>query len=258
MSFAIPFSQFSAGFVLLLLLAFSVLQWLSIPAGNFLDWVIGGGIFWWLMLIVTVPWNIHFDAKEVLAEAEESQQKHIKVDPKKLIFVQLLARRSLWVAIGLHLVSAVGLYALAIAGITVVGYFGSGAALLLTILRPAIRGYQYIVARLSMVRREFSYPRQDILELRQRFDIVETQVKNLIEKLNPECSNSWAAMQEKQREILQKHLTRLASELEMLKTKNSAEHRQLSRSTETAIAQMSADGEFLNHAREIIRFFKEA
>jgi hypothetical protein len=258
MSFAIPFAQFSAGLVLLLLLAFSILQWLSIPAGNFLDWVIGGGIFWWLMLIVTVPWNIHFDAKEVLAEAEESQQKQITVDKKQLSYVQLLARRSLWVAIGLHLISAIGLYTLAIAGISVVGYVGSGAALLLTILRPAIRTYQYIAARLSMVRREFSYPRQDILELRQRFDTVESQVKHLLAQINPETSNSWAAMQEKQQETLQKHLTRLASELEMLKAQNQAEHRQLSRATETAVAQLSADGEFLNHAREIIRFFKEA
>lgn len=258
MSFAIPFAQFSAGLVLLLLLAFSILKWLAIPAGNFLDWMIGGSIFWWLILIVTVPWNIHFDAKEVLAEAEESKQKHITVDKKQLNYVQLLARRSLWMAIGLHLISAIGLYTLAIAGISVVGYVGSGAALLLTILRPAIRTYQYIAARLSMVRREFNYPRQDIVELRQRFDTLETQVNSLLNTLNPKSVDSWAAMQEKQQATLQKHLTRLASELEMLKAQNQAEHRQLSRSTETAIAQMNADGEFLHHAREIIRFFKEA
>jgi hypothetical protein len=258
MSSLIPFAQFSTGLVLLLLLAFSVLHWLAIPAGSFLDWVIAGGVFWWLMLIVTVPWNIHFDAKEVLAEAEESKRKNIQVDLKQLSYVQLLARRSLWIAIALHLTSTIGLYTLAITGISVVGYIGSGAALLLTILRPAIRLYQYIVARLSMVRREFSYPRQDVLELRKRFDSTETQVKMLVDKLNPGITNSWAAKQEKQQDISQKHLTRLASELEMLKVQNESEHRQLSRATETAIAQLSTDGEFLHHAREIIRFFKDA
>ncbi|MGB3532815.1 MAG: hypothetical protein WBA13_04785 [Microcoleaceae cyanobacterium] len=252
------FAQFSAGFILLLLLVFGILHGLSIPAGSFLDWVIGGGIFWWLMLIVTIPWNVHFEAKEVLAEAEESKQKYIQIDSKKLTFVQLLSRRSLWVAIGLHLVSALGLYVLAITGISVVGYIGSGAALLLTIARPTLRGYQYVVTRLSMVRREFSYPRQDILELRQRFDLIEAQVKSLTDKLNPNQSDSWVSTQTKKQEILQQDLTRLATELEIIKAENISEHRQLSKVTETAIAQLSADGEFLNHAREIIRFFKQA
>jgi hypothetical protein len=46
-------------------------------------------------------------------------------------------RKSLWLAIGLHILSTIGLYLLAIAGISAVGYISSGAALLLTILRPA-------------------------------------------------------------------------------------------------------------------------
>jgi hypothetical protein len=56
-----------AGIVVVVLTAFGLLQWLHIPAGNFLDWVIGGASFWWLLVIVTVPWNVHFQAKEVLA-----------------------------------------------------------------------------------------------------------------------------------------------------------------------------------------------
>ena len=61
--------------VVVTLLAFSVLQWFHIPAGNFLDWVIGGASFWWLLVIVTVPWNVHFKAKETLFDAEQSIKK---------------------------------------------------------------------------------------------------------------------------------------------------------------------------------------
>ena len=57
------------------LVSFSVLQWFNVPAGNFLDWVIGGASFWWLLVIVTVPWNVHFKAKETLFDAEQSIQK---------------------------------------------------------------------------------------------------------------------------------------------------------------------------------------
>ncbi len=63
------------GIVVLVLTAFGLLQWLHIPAGSFLDWVIGGASFWWLLVIVTVPWNVHFQAKEVLAEAAQSIEK---------------------------------------------------------------------------------------------------------------------------------------------------------------------------------------
>ena len=63
------------GIIVVVLVAFGVLQWFHIAAGNFLNWVIGGASFWWLLVIVTVPWNVHFQAKEVLAEAAESIKK---------------------------------------------------------------------------------------------------------------------------------------------------------------------------------------
>ncbi|MGE5658933.1 MAG: hypothetical protein ACM37W_20250, partial [Actinomycetota bacterium] len=111
------FAGFSAGAAILLLLIFSILQWLHIPAGSFIDWIIAIAAFEWLLLIVTVPWNIHFEAKAVLAEAAESTQKGIAVDEKQVKYVTILARRSLWVAIALHLISAVVLYTLALTGI---------------------------------------------------------------------------------------------------------------------------------------------
>ncbi len=46
--------------------------------------------------------------------------------------------------------------------------------------------------------------------------------------------------------------------LETLKVENKTEHELLARKSEEAIAQLSEDSQFLNHAREIIRFFKKA
>ncbi|MGK7901620.1 MAG: hypothetical protein AB4352_09435, partial [Hormoscilla sp.] len=59
---------FNFGLVILVLLVFAILQWLHIAAGSFIDWVIALAIFEWLLVIVTVPWNIYFEAKEVLVE----------------------------------------------------------------------------------------------------------------------------------------------------------------------------------------------
>lgn len=247
-----------AGIVIVVLTAFGLLQWLHIPAGNFLDWVIGGASFWWLLVIVTVPWNVHFQAKEVLAEAAQSKEKGIPVDEKQVKYVTALAKRSLWVAIALHLFSAVGLYTLAATGISTVGYISSGAALLLTILRPAIRAYEYLYARLAMIRQEWKYPREDIVELRDRFSILEQKIQSFEEQLNPEQSYSLPATQQRFAEETRRDLARISSNLEELRATNQTEHERLAREARTAIAQLSTDGQFLDHVREIIRFFKTA
>ncbi|OUL28628.1 hypothetical protein BV378_07155 [Nostoc sp. RF31YmG] len=246
------------GIVVLVLVAFGLLQWLHIPAGSFLDWVIGGVSFWWLLVIVTVPWNVHFQAKEVLAEAAQSIEKRIPVDEKQLKYVRLLAKRSLWVALALHLFSAIGLYTLAATGISTVGYISSGAALLLTILRPAIRAYEYLYARLTMIRQEWKYPREDIVELRDRFSVLEQKMQRLEEQLDAEQPYSIIANQQRFSEETRKDLARIAANLEELRATNQTEHERLSREARNAIAQLSTDGQFLDHIREIIRFFKTA
>ncbi len=249
---------FGLGLTIILLILFSVLQWLQISAGTFLDWVIACAIFWWLLLIVTVPWNIHFEAKEVLAEAEESKKKGIPVEPKQVEYVTKLARRSLGVALGLHLISTLGLYGLAWSGISLVGYLGAGAALLLTILRPSVRAYQYLSARLAMVRRQISYPREDVVELRNRFETVELTLKELQRQLNLKYADSWASQQEQRWQATRQDFTRLTADLETLKATNLSEHERLEKEAKNAIAQLTTDGKFLNHVREIIRFVKEA
>lgn len=252
------FIGLSAGLGLLTLLTFALLQWLHISAGHFLDWVIGVASFWWLLVIVTVPWNVHFEARGVLAEAEASAQKEIPVEGKKINYVKTIAKWSLVAAIALHLLSAAGLYTLAATGISAVGYVSSGAALLLTALRPAVRVYEYLSARLAMIRQEFQYPRQDIVELRDRFAALETTVTRLEEQLDPEEPYSWAATYHRHWEETRKELARLSASLEELRATNENQHERLSREAQQAIAQLTTDSQFLDHVREIIRFFKTA
>lgn len=252
------FIGFSVGLVVLMLVAFGVVQGLNVPAGNFIDWVIGAASFWWLLVIVTVPWNIHFDAKEVIAEAALSTEKGIAIDEKQVKYAKVIANRSFWVAIALHFLSAAGLYTLAVTGISAVGYVSSGAALLLTALRPAVRTYEYLAARLSMIRQEFQYPRQDIWELRNRFDNLEYAVKQLEAQMNPEDPYSFVATQQRSGDETRKELARVNATIEELRATNQADHERLSREAKNAIAQLTADGQFLDHVREIIRFFKTA
>ncbi len=252
------FVGFSFGLGVLVLLVFGVLQWLHVPAGSFIDWAIAVAVFEWLLVIVTVPWNIHFEAKAVLDEAAMSVQKGIAVDDKQVEYARVVAKRSLIVAIALHLLSAAGLYALSATGITAVGYVSSGAALLLTILRPAVRTYEYLAARLAMIRQEFNYPREDVWELRNRFSNLEETVKHLDEQMDPEEPYSWVATLQRYQDETRKDLARLAASFEELRATNETQHERLSRESQQAIAQLTTDGQFLDHVREIIRFFKTA
>jgi len=247
------------GALLLIFLAgFGLTQWLNLPFGSFIDWVIGASIFVWLIVIVTVPWNVYFQSKAVLNQATISQEKGINIDQNQLPYVQALAKKSLGLAIGLHVISAIALYVLASSGIGTIGYVGAIAALLLTILRPAISGYEYIAQRLSLISQQIDYPREDVMELRQRFVNLEESVRQINEQLSSENPYSLVSKYEQFADETRKDLSRLGANIEDLRATNERDHERLVRESRQAIAQLSADSQFLEQVREIIRFFKSA
>lgn len=249
---------YNLGIAIIALLLFGILAWLHIPAGNLIDWIIGIAIFWWLEVIVTIPWNIYFEAKEVIRQAEISREKRIAVDGKKINYITSVLRWSIIIAITLHITSAIGFYTLAATGVSVIGYISSGAALLLTLLRPAIRAYQYVAATLSAIRREIKYPREDIIELRGRFKKLENTVKNLSEKLDPKKDNSLIAIQQKEWQQIRQDTANFRAILEQFKADNQLEHQRLSQEAKNAISQLTEDSQFLGNVREIIRFIKNS
>lgn len=247
------------GALLLLFLAgFGLTQWLHLPFGNFIDWIIGASIFVWLLVIVTVPWNVYFQSQSVLNQATVSKDRGINVDEQQLPYVRSLAQRSLWLALGLHLVSAIALYVLAASGVGTIGYVGAITALLLTILRPAISAYEYISQRLQAISQQINYPREDVMELRQRFANLEESVRQINEQLSIENPYSWVSKYEQFADETRKDLSRLGANIEDLRATNERDHDRLLRESRQAIAQLSSDSQFLDQVREIIRFFKSA
>jgi hypothetical protein len=79
-----------------------------------------------------------------------------------------------------------------------------------------------------------------------------------VQKLDLDDPTSWMSTQQRQWESLRQDITRLASSLEEFKAINQADHAHLAREAQQAIAQLSEDSQFLNQARELIRFFKTA
>ena len=250
--------SFSFGVGFLALVVFFILQWLHIPTGNLIDWLIGIACFYWLLAIVTIPWNVHFEAKEVINEADISQQRNIKVNWQQIDYAKKVAKWSIILAISLHLISAIALYLLSVKGISNVGYVTSIAALLLTFLRPAVRGYQYLRAKLTNIKQQIKYPREDLITLKGRVKNIENQIKQLQGNFNLKNPESFLSIHNKNIHELQNKLLRTGNKLEELIQVNQQEHHQILKHSENVISHLTEDSQFLGHVKEILRFIKNA
>ncbi len=249
--------NFAAGVIFLVLLVFGIMKLLSLETGALIDWLIGIGTFAWLMTIVTVPWDIYFEAREVLNEASLSLQKQIEFDASQLPYVKQVRRWSLTGALVLHFVSAILLYWIAWADISVVGYFGAGAALLLTLLRPAIRAYEYISARLANIRQEITYPRDDLAKLLNSLEDLKLRMEDIEIRMDTEKEDSWLRRTEFRLEENTHLIRSTRQELENFQQNNAQDHERIMKETRHAVAQLSEDGKFIDNLVEIIRFIKK-
>jgi len=94
---------------LLLAAAYGIMRWVGVDPGSIRDWVIGLFVLWWLIVVVTLPWDLYFKARSVLVDAARSRKDGITVAESDLGYVARWASWSLRLAIILHIVSAVGL-----------------------------------------------------------------------------------------------------------------------------------------------------
>jgi hypothetical protein len=243
---------------ILVLLAFSTLKYLQIPAGTLVDWVIGISIFWWLSAIVTIPWNMHYAAKRILTDASLSAEKGITINPEHVSYAGKLAKRFLWLAILLHLCTAIALYLLAYFEVTAIGYWASVAALLLTFFRPLQQAYEHLAYRLSAMAHQIRYPRDDVYELDRKLTELQTKVDQIVSQVDTTNEDSWAYKHEKTQSRLIESVNQLRNALDDLGMQNKREHELLARRSEEEMARLSEDAQFLNQVRDIIRFFKKA
>jgi hypothetical protein len=242
----------------LLVVFFVVLSWLKMPSGAMIDWIVGVVTAWWLYVIVTIPWDVYFEAKGVIDEADQSRAIGISVNETQQIYVQKVRDRALLISIALHLISAAALFALSFFHITPVGYIASIAALLLTALRPSIRAYHYLWERLRAIRQQVKYPREDVVELRQRTRTLEDQVKLLTRQLDVNAHESFAAEQVRAVHELKIKVTALQSTQDRMADDNQRAHEKILREGQLAMTKISADSQFLDNVREIVRLIKSA
>lgn len=204
----------------LLILAFvaalGVALWNDVPPETILTWGTGAAALLWLIVLVTLPWNLHFRAREVLAELQRSREAGIRVTDAQLAFAARVRRWTLAVSLGVHLLSAGVALALAVWAAAPLGYPFAGFYLLSCLVRPATAAIQQVRRRLEAIAEDTRFPREDVLKLRGQVEDHEQAVKRLDEALTRlgEEHKALAARAEAQRAELEQKLSALARKFE--------------------------------------------
>ncbi|OPC83801.1 hypothetical protein B4N89_25230 [Embleya scabrispora] len=139
----------------------------------------GALCLFWLIMVLTVPWNLYFRARQLITEIAISRERGLAVPEGRDVEARRIARRLLVGAIGAHMLSA-GVIALItwISG-GVVGYWFAGFYLLSTLFRPGGAYAEHLAQRLRTMLREVTHPREDVLALIERVRVLETRVEAL-------------------------------------------------------------------------------
>ena len=123
---------------------------------------IGAVCLAWLVVIVVLPWNLYFQARQLLFELDRSRRRGIAVDDGQEQIARQVSTRMRRVSMGLHLASAAALALGAWLAAQPLGFAFAGLFVLSTLFRPGVEYYRYLRAHLSQALVEVKYPRDDV------------------------------------------------------------------------------------------------
>lgn len=202
--------------ILAYLAALGVALWTGVAPQTLLTWGAGGAALLWLIVLVTLPWNLHFRAREVLGELRRSQAAGIAVTAEQLAFAEKVRRWTLVASLGVHLLSAAVALALAAWAEAPLGYPFAGFYLLSCLVRPASAAIVQLRRRLEVIAAETRFPRDDVLKLRGQVEAHEAATRRHDEALAELSARHEAllAQSERQRLELEQRLAALARKFE--------------------------------------------
>ncbi|MEV1178013.1 hypothetical protein [Nonomuraea sp. NPDC049784] len=152
--------------------------WLILYAGVALSTLVslaaGAVSLLWLVVILTVPWNLCFAARHVVHEIQVSREAGIEVAQHREDEARRIGRRMLVLAISGHVVSAAVIAVVTFFSGAQIGYYFAGFYLLATAFRPIGAYTSHLRDRVRTLGQEVRYPRVDVIALRGQVFELET------------------------------------------------------------------------------------
>lgn len=210
---------------------------LDLPVHWRLDLLLGGIAFAWLLVVLTLPWNLHFQAVGVLRELERSEARGLTPQVERRA-IRRIAARTLLISLGLH-----GLSALAVLAATwwwsewQAGPWLAAVYLGSSVLRPLGAWHASLREELRRSLGEVTHPRDDVLALQARVQ----QLEHLERELN-----ALRELQQSQGSELREEVRRLERKLD-----------QVARRFEETLEHLTDNRELLAGIRAFLRMIRE-
>lgn len=210
----------------------------------------------WLFFIVSVPWNLYFEAKSLLFEIERSIEEKINVNTERINYVRRMRVITGIIAVGSHIVSA-GLIAI----ITYLnngrtGYYFAFFYILATLFRPAHQAYMFLLNKLREIRNEIKYPRENVVELRMEFMKLNDRV-HFLEK-NIKSVESRLQANEQLATTLKADINDTRSNIQQIERSFQDRIHMLSQELERALMKSFDNQDILNGFRAFAKLIKQA
>ncbi|MBB2912038.1 hypothetical protein FHS43_003318 [Streptosporangium becharense] len=158
-----------------------LLVYADVPLSTLLSLALGAISLIWLIVLLTVPWNLYFGARQVVHEIHVSRERGIEVPEGHEAEASEIARRMRRFAVGGHLVSAAVLAVITYFSGADVGYYFVGFYLLSTFFRPAGAYLSHQRERVATLMSEARHPREDVVSLVAKVDGLATETAALTE-----------------------------------------------------------------------------
>ncbi|MFG1706380.1 hypothetical protein ACFLIM_24600 [Nonomuraea sp. M3C6] len=173
--------------------------WLILYAGVALSTLISLGLgaisLLWLLVILTVPWDLCFAARHVVHEIHVSREVGIEVAQRREDEARSIARRMLALAISGHVVSAAVIAVITYFSGAQVGYYLAGFYLLATCFRPIGAYTSHLRDRVGTLELEVRYPRVDVIALRDQVAALNATTERLGQEVEQVAAELAAARQ---------------------------------------------------------------
>ena len=223
----------------------------------------------WLIVLVSMPWNLYFAARRAVQEAAVSRERGISVRPAIDAEAKLISRRMLGLALGGHLGTAIAAAAIAYFSGSTAGYYIAGIFLLATAFRPAAAYLAHVRERLGALTRESTHPREDVVTIRAEVD----GIKRSLGDLRTEFRHASEALSRTEarltdtiahtRSLLVTDLDRLAQAQEADRAQARSRHDglerqvdQMARRIEATLDGISDHGELMTGLRALVRIIR--
>ena len=205
-----------------------------------------------LLVLLKLPWDLYFQAKDLLYDQEESLRKEIDVALEDQEYAKKAKYRLLFLCLFSHGFCAAIAAFISYQSKSQIGYYFALIFLISTIFRPLLAYYQKERERLFRLKEQCHIPREDSHDLKQRLK----KVEHLFSQFEGEFENH-VNETEKNTHNLNFLIRNLEVESKSFQKRNKEQYQNVLNQFGKSIEKLTEDQELLRGIRAMLRLMKE-